>query len=134
MGIISTIVFGVLHFPSFYFIGFLSGFLSLIPYFGVLVAMMPPIFTGIGHVESEAIIGALVAVLGMHLFALNVLYPKFLGKRLQLNPLVVTMALLVWGWLWGGIGLVLAIPITAAVKIVFDHVDSLKGYGKWLGE
>jgi predicted PurR-regulated permease PerM len=44
------------------------------------------------------------------------------------------MALLFWGWLWGGIGLVLAIPITAAMKIIFDHVESLKPWGTWLGE
>jgi len=75
-----------------------------------------------------------VTVAGLHLIALNVLYPKFLGNRLQLNPLTVTIALLVWGWLWGAVGLVLAIPITAAMKIVFDHVQSLKGYGAWLGE
>jgi len=134
IGTISTLVFGILHFPFFYFIGFISGFLSLIPYLGVLLAMAPPIITGVGQVESGAIVGAVVTVLGMHLIALNVLYPKFLGNRLQLNPLTVTIALLVWGWLWGAVGLVLAIPITAAMKIIFDHVQSLKPYGAWLGE
>jgi predicted PurR-regulated permease PerM len=134
LGAISTVVFGILQFPFFYFVGFISGFLSLVPYLGVVLAMAPPVITGIGQVESGAIVGALVTVLGMHLIALNVLYPKFLGPRLQLNPLAVTVALLVWGWLWGAIGLVLAIPITAAIKIVFDHIESLKPYGTWLGE
>jgi predicted PurR-regulated permease PerM len=134
MGAVSTIVFGVLNYPFFYFVGFISGFLSLIPYLGVLLAMALPAFVGIGHVESAAVVGALVTVVGLHLIALNVLYPKFLGNRLQLNPLTVTIALLLWGWLWGGIGLLLAIPITAAMKIVFDHVQSLKPYGAWLGE
>jgi predicted PurR-regulated permease PerM len=134
MGTISTIVFGILKFPFFYFVGFISGFLSLIPYLGVLLAVALPAFVGIGHVESAAVLGALVTVVGLHLLAINVLYPKFLGNRLQLNPLIVTIALLVWGWLWGAIGLVLAIPVTAAMKIVFDHVHSLKPYGAWLGE
>jgi predicted PurR-regulated permease PerM len=134
MGTASTIVFGILQFPFFYFVGFISGFLSLIPYLGVLLAMAAPAFVGIGHVESAAVVGALVTVVGLHLIAINVLYPKFLGNRLQLNPLTVTIALLVWGWLWGAIGLILAIPITAAMKIVFDHVQSLKPYGAWLGE
>jgi predicted PurR-regulated permease PerM len=134
LGIVSTIIFGVLGFPFFYFVGFISGFLSLVPYLGVVLAMAPPVITGIGQVESGALFGALVTVLGMHLIALNVLYPRFLGPRLQLNPLAVTVALLVWGWLWGAIGLVLAIPITAAIKIVFDHIDALKPYGTWLGE
>ena len=134
IGGLSTLVFWLLHLPFFYFVGFLSGFLSLIPYLGVLLAMAPPIFVGLGRIDSQSMLLALVAILGLHAIALNVFYPKFLGKRLQLNPLAVTMALLIWAWLWGAIGLLLAIPITAAMKIVFDHVESLKPYGAWLGE
>jgi predicted PurR-regulated permease PerM len=51
-----------------------------------------------------------------------------------LNPLVVTVALMFWGMLWGGIGLVLAIPITAGVKAVCDHVSTLQPYGRLLGD
>jgi predicted PurR-regulated permease PerM len=134
IGAVSTLVFGLLHVPFFYFVGFISGFLSLVPYMGVLLAMTPPIFVGIGHVSSQDVFYIVVTVLGLHLIAINVLYPKFLGNRLQLNPLAVTMAALLWAWLWGAMGLILAIPITAAMKIVFDHVDSLKRYGAWLGE
>jgi predicted PurR-regulated permease PerM len=134
LGTVSTVAFGILQFPFFYFVGFVSGFLSLIPYLGVLLALLPPLIVGFGHVPSEAIIGSLLTVAGMHVIALNVLYPKFLGPRLQLNPLAVTIALLVWGWLWGGMGLVLAIPITAAMKIIFDHIHALRPYGAWLGE
>jgi len=46
----------------------------------------------------------------------------------------VALALLVWGGLWGAMGLILAIPLTAAMKIVFDHVESLKPVAAWLGE
>jgi predicted PurR-regulated permease PerM len=57
-----------------------------------------------------------------------------IGKRLQLNPLVVTIALLVRGWIWGAMGLILAIPITGTMKIIFDHIDSLRAFGRWLEE
>jgi predicted PurR-regulated permease PerM len=134
IGGVSTVVFGILHLPFFYFLGFISGFLSLVPYMGVLLAMAPPIFVGIGILNSADLLIIILTVLVLHLIALNILYPKLLGNRLQLNPLAVTMSLLLWAWLWGAIGLVLAIPITAAMKIVFDHVDSLKPYGAWLGE
>lgn len=134
LGTASTIAFGILNLPFFYFIGFISGFLSLVPYLGVVLAMAPPIFVSMGRINSGDAVVIVMIVLGLHLIALNVLYPKFLGNRLQLNPLAVTMALLVWGWLWGAIGLVLAVPITAAMKIVFDHVESLKRYGAWMGE
>jgi predicted PurR-regulated permease PerM len=65
---------------------------------------------------------------------MNVLYPKVIGKRLQLNPLLVTIALLVWGWIWGALGLILAVPIMGVVKIICDHVTSLRRFGEWMGE
>ena len=130
----SVAVFGLLHVPFFYFVGFLSGFLSLVPYLGGVLAMVPPILVGLGQLEAGDLLVVLLCVIGLHLFALNVLYPKLLGSRLRINPLAVTIALLFWGAVWGAIGLVLAIPITGAIKIVFDHVESMKPYADWLGE
>jgi predicted PurR-regulated permease PerM len=134
ISLVSTIVFAVLHLPYFYFLGAISGFLSLIPYLGVVLALVPPVAAGIGQIHSEQVLIIVFTVLGLHLFALNVLYPKIIGKRLQLNPLAVTLALLFWGWLWGAMGLILAVPITAALKIIFDHVEGLRPWGAWLGE
>jgi predicted PurR-regulated permease PerM len=76
----------------------------------------------------------IATVLALHVFSMNVLYPKVLGKRLQLNPLVVTISLLVWGWIWGALGLILAVPIMGAIKIVCDHITSLRAVGEWMGE
>jgi predicted PurR-regulated permease PerM len=131
---VSVAIFGLLHVPFFYFVGFLSGFLSLVPYLGLVLAMVPPILVGLGQLEPGDLLLVVFAVLGLHLLGFNVLYPKLLGSRLKLNPLAVTIALLFWGWIWGAIGLVLAIPITGAIKIVFDHVESMKPYADWLGE
>jgi predicted PurR-regulated permease PerM len=131
---VSVAIFGLLHVPFFYFVGFLSGFLSLVPYLGIVLAMVPPILVGLGQLEPGELLVVVFCVVGLHLFALNVLYPKLLGSRLRINPLAVTLALLFWGAVWGAIGLVLAIPITGAIKIVFDHVESMKPYADWLGE
>jgi len=131
---VSVAIFGLLHVPFFYFVGFLSGFLSLVPYLGIVLAMVPPILVGLGQLDAGDLAIVVLCVIGLHLFALNVLYPKLLGNRLRLNPLAVTIALLFWGAVWGAIGLVLAIPITGAIKIVFDHVESMKPYADWLGE
>ena len=131
---VSVGVFGLLHVPFFYFVGFLSGFLSLVPYLGVVLAMVPPILVGFGQLEPGNLLIVVFCVIGLHFFALNVLYPKLLGSRLRINPLAVTLALLFWGAVWGAVGLVLAIPITGAIKIIFDHVESMKPYADWLGE
>jgi predicted PurR-regulated permease PerM len=131
---VSTVAFGALHLPYFYFIGFTSGFISLIPYLGPIVAILPPLAAGLGQLHGGGVLVIILTVFGLHVFAINVFYPKLIGKRLQLNPLVVTISLLIWGWIWGAVGLVLAVPITAALKIIFDHVESLRPYGAWLGE
>jgi len=130
----SIAVFGAIGLPYFYFLGVISGFLSLIPYLGVLLALLPPLIADLGHLTTATASLIIVVVMGLHLIAMNVLYPKILGKRLQLNPLAVTLSLLFWGWLWGAMGLILAVPITGAAKVICDHIERLRPYGAWLGE
>jgi predicted PurR-regulated permease PerM len=130
----SIALFGLIGLPYFYFLGLISGFLSLIPYLGVLLAILPPVVADLGHLTTGSFLLIVGIVLGLHLVGMNVLYPKILGKRLQLNPLAVTLALLFWGWLWGAMGLILAVPITGAIKIICDHIERLRPYGAWLGE
>ncbi len=134
LSVCSMAAFGLIGLPYFYFIGVISGFLSLIPYLGVILALVPPLFIDLGHVTLPTVIMIFVIVVGLHLFGMNVLYPKILGKRLQLNPLALTISLLFWGWMWGASGLILAVPITGAAKIIFDHVERLRPFGTWLGE
>jgi predicted PurR-regulated permease PerM len=134
LGITSTIAFWILGVPYFYVIGMISGVVSLLPYLGIVLAILPPVVVSMNSMTLKGFF-ALVAVVAIsHVIALNVLYPKIIGRRLQLNPLAVTLALLFWGWLWGAMGLILAVPLTAAMKIIFDHVDSLRSWGSWLGE
>jgi predicted PurR-regulated permease PerM len=128
------LAFGVLKIPYFYFLGFLSGFLSLIPYLGTILAILPPLAAGLDTLSGPGMIAVGVIVFSLDMFAVSVLFPKVIGKRLKLNPLVVTIALLVWGWIWGAMGLILAIPITGAMKVIFDHIDALRPFGAWLEE
>lgn len=135
LSIASSILFASVKLPYWLVAGPVSGFLSLIPYIGLPLALMPPLIAALPMStgpELYLFLAASVALL--HLFALNLLYPKFVGARVHLNPLVVTLALMFWGMLWGGIGLVLAIPLTAAIKAVCDNVGNLQAYGKLLGD
>ena len=134
MSICSMVVFGFLHLPYFYFVGFISGFLSLVPYLGVILAAAAPLIVGIGALTLTGMVTVIVTVAALHIVALNILYPKVIGSKLQLNPLAVSIGLLIWGFMWGAMGLILAIPIMGAIKIVCDHLDELKPIGEWLGE
>jgi predicted PurR-regulated permease PerM len=130
----SMAAFGLMGLPYFYFLGIISGFLSLIPYLGVVLAILPPVIVGLGILTTGTFALTCCIVVGLHLFAMNVLYPMVLGKRLQLNPLAVTLALLFWGWLWGAMGLILAVPLTGALKIICDNISPLRPFGAWMGE
>lgn len=134
MSAVSITVFGFLGLPYFYFLGLLSGFLSLMPYLGVILAAIPPLAAGLGMLKETGMIIIVLTVLGLHIFSMNVLYPKVIGKRLQLNPLLVTISLLVWGWIWGALGLILAVPVMGVIKIVCDHVNALRPFGDWMSE
>lgn len=131
---VSTVVFWYVGIPYFYFLGVITGFASLVPYLGVFLAVLPPLAAGIGTVDRTGVAIIVLSVIGLHLIAMNVLYPKIVGKRLRLNPLVVTLSLFFWAWIWGAMGLILAVPLVGATKIVCDYVDSLRGLGAWLGE
>ena len=126
-------VFGLLGIPYFYFLGIISGFVSLIPSFGVVLALLPPLAGGIGTLHTAGVVVVLLTVTAMHAVVINVLYPKLIGQGVRLNPLAVVLSLLFWSWIWGAMGLVLAVPIVGAAKIVCDYVDSLRGLGAWLG-
>jgi predicted PurR-regulated permease PerM len=135
LAVVSTGFFWMVKVPYWLLVGPLSGFLSLVPYIGLPLAILPPVFAALTvyqNLTAYVVIGTTVAFL--HLMALNLLYPKMVGSRVHLNPLVVTVALMFWGFLWGGVGLVLAIPLTAALKAVCDHYPGLSAYGKLMGD
>ncbi len=135
LAVFSTVFFILVQLPYPFLIGPLSGFLSIVPYLGLPMALLPPVLAALpvySNLGAYLIIGSTVGFL--HLVGLNLLYPKMVGSRVHLNPLAVTVALMFWGLLWGGAGLVLAIPITAGMKAVFDNVSGLEVYGRLLGD
>jgi len=134
LAIVSSIIFWLMGLPLAALVGPLSGFLSLVPYVGLPLAIVPPLFAALA-VDSVSTYGLVVASVSMlHLLALNLLYPKIVGSRVHLNPLVVTFSLMFWGFLWDAPGLLLAIPLTAGLKAVCDNVRELRPIGKFLGD
>ncbi|HEV2299231.1 MAG TPA: AI-2E family transporter [Candidatus Acidoferrales bacterium] len=111
-----------------------SGLINLVPYIGMVIAWAPPVVIGLKHFHT---IGPFLGICGMlsffHLMAANFLLPSLVGRRVHLNAVAVTIALLFWGWLWGAAGLLLAIPITGTIKVVCDHVEGWQPVGRWLG-
>jgi len=135
LAVFSSLAFWVIHLPYPLLAGPTSGFLSLVPYIGLPLAFIPPALVAVaGGVKLAGFLIVLLVVAMLHLVALNLLYPKIVGSRVHLNPLVVTVALMLWGFLWNAAGLLLAIPLTAAIKAVCDNVKGLRPFGKFLGD
>ncbi|MGB8474094.1 MAG: AI-2E family transporter [Candidatus Acidiferrum sp.] len=113
--------------------GIASGLLNMVPYIGAVLAWLPAFIIALAKWrtfgEFALIAGGLTTI---HILALNLVAPQLVGRRVRLNAVAITIALLFWGWVWGGMGLVLAIPITAALRVICDHTESWRPVGRWL--
>jgi predicted PurR-regulated permease PerM len=121
-----------LDFP--FLTGLVSGLCNLVPYLGVILSWAPPLMVGLKQYHTVGpFLGIFSVLTFFHLITANLLIPALVGWRVRLNALALTVALLFWGWLWGPMGLLLAIPITAVLKVICDHVEKLQPVGRWLG-
>jgi predicted PurR-regulated permease PerM len=131
----TVLVYLLLGLPYPVVLGVLSGMLSIVPYLGLPLALLPGVVVGLVSFESGGPFLVLIAsVTVLHLVAANYLTPKLVGRGVRLNATASTVALLFFGWLWGGMGLVLGIPILAVLKCIIDNVPSTRRIGMFLGE
>jgi len=83
--------------------------------------------------EPGPIVATGLIMLCVNLSIGSVIEPKIMGDRLGLSPLVILISLLIWGWLWGFVGLILAVPMMAIIKIVCENVPMLEPISILLG-
>ncbi len=109
------------------FFSLLIFFLNFIPNIGSVIATVFPILIGlIKHGFSLRILVVAIGLMGTQFIIGNVVEPKICGKNLNLSPIVILISLIFWGWTWGIVGMILAVPLTSAMKIMFQHIDVLK--------
>ena len=132
--VLSWLFFWAIGLEFAFLTGLVCGLLNLVPYLGVVLSWVPATLVGLKQYHTIAPFLGIFAVLTfLHVIAANLLFPAMVGRRVHLNALAVTIAFLFWGWLWGAAGLILAIPITATIKVICDHVDGWQPVGRWLG-
>ena len=115
--------------------GFLTFLLNYIPTVGSIIATAFPVIIALFQFESLwpalwilLILTVIQQTLG------GFIEPKLMGEGLGLSPLVVLFFLFFWGWLWGILGMILAVPIAAMVKIVCSNIPSLKFVGELMSK
>lgn len=135
LGVLNSIGFLLLDLRYAILLGFLAGFLNIIPYIGVLIGSLFPIIIALITKDSLAYaFGALGVCLFTQFLENNFITPKVVGSSVSINPLASIIALLGFGMLWGVVGMVVAIPLTGMLKIVCDAIPGLQPYGYLLGE
>ncbi len=117
-----VLLFAAFSVPSLFSMAALATFINIIPFAG---AVMSGILPALGLYTLTKTVGGPFALYGccvaIHFVIADFVTPKLLGSRVNINATTSTIALVVWGELWGGVGLLLAIPITAVIKILFEN-------------
>lgn len=113
--------------------GTLAAILNFAPYVGPLIGIVVMLLMGFSSFNDpvQSLLPAAI-YLGLHTLEGQIVTPIVLGKRMALSPLILILALMVFGWIWGIIGLLLAVPMLVCVKIVLTRLDGMEGWAKLL--
>jgi predicted PurR-regulated permease PerM len=113
--------------------GTIATLLNYAPYVGPAIGVV--LMLAMGFVSWDEVGPSLLPAaiyLGLHTLEGQLVTPLILGQRMQLSPLVLILALLVFGWLWGIVGLLLAVPLLVCVKRVLARIEGLQGWARLL--
>jgi len=114
--------------------GILCAVLNIIPYIGGVVATLLPMI--IAFVTKDSLIYpvlVLIITIVIQFIDNNLIVPKIVASRVQINALISVIAVLIGGAIWGVAGMFLSIPLIAILKVIFDHIEPLKPWGFLFG-
>jgi predicted PurR-regulated permease PerM len=131
LGIATAGMLYLLHMPDPLLWGTVAMFANFIPYVGAIVTTTTLLFVGLIHFEvlSDALLPALcfaciTAVEG------NLITPMILGRRMRVSPIAILIWLLIWGWLWGVPGALLAVPMLTSAKLIAERVRGWEWFAR----
>jgi AI-2 transport protein TqsA len=110
--------------------------MNFIPAVGSLIAAVPPVLLALiarngGPTDALVLAGGYGLI---NMFLDNFVQPTLLGKRFGLSILIVVLCVLFWGWLWGLIGIVLAVPLTMIIKVILDNSEEFRWVAVAIGQ
>jgi predicted PurR-regulated permease PerM len=135
VGTLNSIGLLILGIDHAIFFGFFAAFLLLIPYVGLLIGSLLPALMALITKESPMYAVGVLGIFGfIQVLEGNFITPNIIGSKVSVNPLAAFIALILGGQLWGVSGLILALPLTAILKVIFDLIEPLKPFGYLIGE
>jgi predicted PurR-regulated permease PerM len=124
-GIVTAILlsFAGLDFPIVW--GLFVFLFNFIPTIGSAIALLLPVLFALIQFDStsSAFLIALIMII-VQTLAFNLAEPIIIGRRLNLNPLLILLSVLIWGYIWGIVGMLISVPITAIIKIILSNTRS----------
>ena len=134
VGVLNTLSLWMLGIDHAVFFGFFAAVLVLLPYIGIAIGSFLPIMMALITKDSTWYAFGVAASFGAIQFLEgNFITPYVVGSQVSINPFAAIVALILFGNLWGIGGLVLALPLTAIIKVIADSFESLEPLGFLLG-
>ncbi|MGH8062629.1 MAG: AI-2E family transporter [Pseudoxanthomonas sp.] len=113
--------------------GTMVALLNFAPYVGPLIGMALMLLVGfVSYKDPWLSVLPVIVYLGLHTLEGQIVTPIVLGRRMALSPLILILALMLFGWLWGIVGLLLAVPLLVCVKLVLARLEGMEGWARLL--
>ena len=106
--------------------GMLAWFMGYIPSIGFIIALTPPVLLAYAQFGLSTAVTVLIGYVLINGGVQNFIQPKIMGQSLKINPVVVFIGLFVWGYLLGGIGALLAVPLTLLILMIMDNFEGTR--------
>ncbi|MFD2968467.1 AI-2E family transporter [Sphingobacterium bambusae] len=135
VAVLNTIGLMVMGIEYAWFFGTLASLLMLLPYIGIAIGSILPALFALAVKDSAWYAVGVIAWFQMVQFLEgNIITPNIVGSKVSINPLMAIIAILLGGMLFGLSGLILALPLTATIKVLFDAIPSMQAFGFLIGE
>ena len=135
VGVLNSIGLLILGIDNAIFFGFLAALLLLIPYIGIIIGSLLPAIVALATKDSLWYpVGVMVIFAFIQFIEGNFITPKITGSKVSINAFVAILSIILFSMLWGIAGMIVALPVIASLKVVFDTIPELKPYGFLIGE
>lgn len=135
VGVLNSVGLLILGIDNAIFFGFLAALLLLIPYIGIIIGSLLPAIVALATKDSLWYpIGVIAIFVFIQFIEGNFITPKITGSKVSINAFVAILSIILFSMLWGTAGMIVALPVVASLKVVFDTIPELKPYGFLIGE
>lgn len=134
MTVLNSLGFWLIGIPSPLFWGIIVSLLNVIPYVGTVIGFGGVVIFALIVVGPPTALLAIIMFLVIQFVDNNFLTPVIAGNQININPLAAILSIIIWGMIWGVIGMVLALPILGLIKIICDTIVPLRPVGYLLGD